>query len=85
MAKSVCKTCKALPICNGCAVACHKGHDVQDTENPGSQCDCIHDNPFMSRFVAMLKPVAPSQEVLDFESNDNTPGDVIISISDDNK
>ena len=84
-AKSVCKTCKDMPLCSGCTIACHKHHDVQEIENAGSQCDCIHDNPFMPRFVAMFKPVAPSEGILDSKSSYITPGDVIMNIPDDNK
>ena len=53
-ARSFCENCKSY-ICSTCAEHCHKGHNFQDGAT-NQKCGCHHNDPVVSKFIAMLKP-----------------------------
>ena len=84
-AKFSCKTCEDVNICIGCAKGCHEGHAVQSMNYSGQKCGCIHENPFISIFLTMLKPSKSPIEIIDSKSIDNTPDELFINIADNDK
>ena len=53
-ARSLCKNCKSY-VCSTCAEHCHKGHNFHEGAT-NQKCGCHHNDPVVSKFIAMLKP-----------------------------